>query len=70
MSGTFAKYLVDKWRSRAPGYDEAYGLPIRAVEGRYYSTLTGSDPPTVEIDWEKLQQDIERFEAEFKKRDD
>jgi hypothetical protein len=63
---SFAKFLIDKWRSRDPGYNEAHGLPIEVIEGQWYSTLTGSDPPTIEINWDALQRDIEQLEAEFK----
>ena len=63
----FAEFLIAKWKARNPGWDGAHGLPIKAIEGTYYSTLTGSDPPSVEIDWDKLQVEIEELEAEFAK---
>lgn len=65
---SFAKFLIAKLRARNPSYDDSHGLPIRAVEGTYYSTLTGSDPPTVEIDWDALQRQIEELEQEYVKR--
>jgi hypothetical protein len=63
---SFAKFLIDKWRARGEGWDGAHGLPIKAIEGTYWSTLTGSDPPSVEIDWDKLQEEIATLETEFK----
>ena len=54
------KYIIDRLKERRVGQ-----LPIEAFEGTYYSTLTGSDPPYIEVDWPKLQADMEALEEEF-----
>lgn len=65
---SFAKFLIAKLRARNPSYDGLHGLPIKVVEGAHYSTLTGSDPPTAEIDWDALQRQIEELEQEYAER--
>jgi len=65
---TFIEFLIKKMQEKAmKRYD---GVPLDSmtiVDGVYYSTLTGGDPPTVEVDWPKLQAEIEQLEEEFKK---
>ena len=63
LVNTFARFLVGRLRNKFE--EDPYHFPIQAEAGPYYSTLTGGGPPTVEIDWPKLQADIEALEVEF-----
>lgn len=60
----FAKFLVDRLRAKRwePGF------PIRAENGTEYGAETGQGPANLEIDWDKLQKDIEALEREFVQR--
>lgn len=55
MSALMVKYGISVWMD--PDWWHGSGLPgwlagqkIRAEEGRYYSTVTGSDPSSIEAD--------------------
>lgn len=65
----FVEFLVRKMKKRVEDQKFSGACPLDGMdvcEGQYYSTLTGSDPPYVEIDWEKLQANIQALEDEFK----
>lgn len=67
---TFAAFLVEKlkvWQQEWGRYDsKCEPFPIEAIAGIDWGGMTGSDPPDLEIDWDKLQESIAKFEAEFR----
>lgn len=65
---TFAKFVAERWKEKLSTWNGEEAFPIQAKEGRWYSTLTGGDPPELEIDWEKLVAEIAELEEEFKRR--
>lgn len=54
-------YLIKAFKQK----EKEGTLPIEAIEGQYYSPETGGDPPTLKIDWEQLEKDMNELEQEF-----
>lgn len=55
------KYVIERLKLQFK-----YGSPaVRAENGIEFSTLTGQGPAQIEVNWEKLQADIESFEKDF-----
>lgn len=56
------EYMIKRLKSRESDLD----FPIEVHQGTDYGGETGSSFSTLEIDWEKLQADMQAFEDEFK----
>lgn len=56
------KHIIARLKTRVEDYDS----PIGVEQGFDWGGQTGCDFSTLEIDWDRLQAEMEAFEAEFR----